>query len=83
MSIKSHHQKMLETYYRKLGLSCLKEIQYQIANYCNTRQICKDYSLEMSDVRYLMTIDREVTTFVWEKEHRQQLTLVYSKPMAA
>ena len=83
MTIKEHHRKQLESLYLRYGCSILKEIQYRLANYEPTRKICTDYSIALHEVRYLMTVDREITTFVYEKEHRQQLTLVYTKNLAA
>ena len=74
----NHHRKLLERYEDRLGLNKLREIQYRLSTFSNMRQLATEYGLDVYDLRYLDTVSSELTAYLYEKEHRQQLTLIYS-----
>lgn len=69
------HQSHLAEYADKIGVSALAEIAYRIAKGDNLMKMTKEYDLELCDLRYFMMIPNEVTTFVYEKQHVQNLRL--------
>jgi hypothetical protein len=78
MKISEHHQAQIAKYENQLGLTAIRDILYRINKCDNTRKLAGDYSLNLYDIRYLQTIANEVSIYIHEKEHRQQLTLLYS-----
>ena len=78
MSIHEHHRKQLETIERKFGLSILHEILYRISCFDNSMKICRDYGIELYQLRYLMQVSNEANRYCYEREHRVELKLILS-----
>ncbi len=77
-----HHQNALKQYEDRFGLTLLKEIFYLLSKGENNWKMIRRYDgLEMSDLRYLDRISRDVTVFIHERENRQTLRL-YTKMVA-
>ena len=74
----NHHRKLLERYEDRLGLKSLREIQYRLSTFSNMRQLSLEYGLDVYDLRYLDTVANELTAYLYEREHPQQLKLIWS-----
>ena len=72
------HEKNLRNYERKIGLKSLREIQYRLSTFSNMRQLSQEYGLDVYDLRYLDTVANELTAYLYEREHPQQLRLIWS-----
>jgi len=77
MKISEHHQRNLKAYEERFGLSCLENIIHRINKSENTRMICRMFGLELYEVRYLMQIQSDVSVYLYERQHKPQLKLVY------
>lgn len=81
MSISEHHRSRLEELEEQLGLARLSELFYRINRMDNSWQLAQEYDIEMFIIRYLMNFEanKSCQVYLYEREHRQQLRLVYQK----
>ena len=81
MSISEHHRNQLEELEDQLGLEKLSELFYRINRMDNSWDLRKEFGVEMYVIRYLMnfTANKECQCFLYERTHRQELKLIYSR----